>query len=75
MSPGEAHAAHMPHWRLVTSQTLITQEVLDYSYPGSGTEQDPFVVDFLHEDARNPMHMPKSTKWLISVLMAFGTLS
>ena len=73
---GEAVSAEqMPYWRLVTSQTLITQEVLEHKYTGAGTDQDPFLVEFLDHDARNPMRLSKAIKWMIAVLMALGTLS
>jgi hypothetical protein len=31
--------------KLVFDQTLITDDVREFDYPGIGTTQDPFVVD------------------------------
>ncbi|GAB7339624.1 hypothetical protein MBLNU457_6218t1 [Dothideomycetes sp. NU457] len=42
---------------------------------GTGTTQDPFLVEWLPQDMRNPMSMARSLKWVITVLMALGTLS
>ncbi|KAJ4361266.1 hypothetical protein N0V95_002035 [Ascochyta clinopodiicola] len=63
------------HWRLVASQTLITTEILDYTYPGSGTDDDPYSVDWIPNDPRSPMNLSFSMKWLITMIMALGTLS
>jgi MFS family permease len=41
-------------------------------YLGSGTPEDPFVVEFLPGDLHNPMNFPAARKWLIT---AIGTLS
>ena len=61
--------------RLVVSQTLVTEEVLQYPYPGKGTQEEPYAVDFIPNDGRNPMLLGQSTKWLITLIMAFATLS
>jgi len=41
-------------------------------YLGSGTPEDPFVVEFLPGDLHNPMNFSTARKWLIT---AIGTLS
>ncbi|MCJ1403877.1 hypothetical protein MMC11_007100 [Xylographa trunciseda] len=63
------------HMRLVMSQTLITEEVLKYQYPGAGTDGDPYLVDWIPNDPRSPMGMTRGMKWLITMIMALGTLS
>ncbi len=65
----------MPHYRLVLSQTFLTDEVVQHAYSGSGTTTDPCIVDWIPDDARNPMNMAKGMKWAITVIMALGTLS
>lgn len=65
----------IPHYRLVLSQTLLTDDVVEYAYSGSGTASDPYIVDWIPDDARNPMEMAKGMKWTITVIMALGTLS
>jgi len=50
--------------------------VLEHKYTGAGTDQDPFLVEFLDHDARNPMRMAIAiNKRMIAVLMPLGTLS
>ncbi|KAJ6547315.1 major facilitator superfamily domain-containing protein [Mycena capillaripes] len=44
------------------------------SYPGSGTLEDPFVVDWdSEEDVENPLNFPKCKKWIITSQLAFCT--
>ncbi|TEY62317.1 hypothetical protein BOTCAL_0164g00160 [Botryotinia calthae] len=63
------------HWELVFDQIHVTPEVLNYSYKGSGTEQDPFVVEYIPGDRRNPLNFTMLTKWTITILLAFATLA
>ncbi|KAF5250810.1 hypothetical protein FANTH_4082 [Fusarium anthophilum] len=65
----------LPHWRLVIDQAGVTPEVLAYNYQGSGTEQDPFVVQWIPNDPRNPQQWNDSKKWFITLGVAFATLA
>ena len=58
------------HWQLVFDQTHVTSEVLNWPYRGSGTEDDPFVVEYIENDRRNPMLFPMWKKWMITILVA-----
>ncbi|RKK84993.1 putative MFS-type transporter [Fusarium oxysporum] len=63
------------HWRLVIDQAGVTPEVLAYDYQGSGTEQDPFVVQWIPHDPRNPQQWSDSKKWFITAAVATATLT
>lgn len=65
----------MPHWRLVWSQTLVTDAVLNHHYKGSGTEEDPYLVEFIPNDPRNPMEFSQVKKWFIVMTVAIATLA
>lgn len=65
----------VPHWRLVLSQTLLTDAVKNHKYKGSGTEDDPYIVEFIPNDPRNPMDWPNVKKWTIVMTVAFATLA
>jgi len=58
------------HFRLVTDQARIDNDVLSYKYEGMGTAQDPYVVTWIPDDAGNPMNWNKGLKWLITVIVA-----
>ena len=62
------------HWKLVIDQTHVTPEVLNWPYRGSGTEDDPFVVEYIENDRRNPMLFPMWKKWMITILVAVVSL-
>ena len=72
---GKTSSERTPHYRLVLSQTLLTDDVVQHAYSGSGIASDPYIVDWIPDDARNPMNMAKGIKWTITVIMALGTLS
>jgi hypothetical protein len=59
------------HWSLVFDQTHVTKEVLEWNYKGCGTEKDPYIVEYIENDLRNPMTWTDSKKWTITILVAF----
>ncbi|PYH83194.1 MFS general substrate transporter [Aspergillus uvarum CBS 121591] len=65
----------IPFWRLLTDQGVVTQEILDHHYPGSGTDEDPYAVTWLPEDPRNPMQFSETKKWTFTMMMALATLA
>lgn len=65
----------IPFWRQIVDQGAVTQDVLNYNYPGSGTDEDPFVVSWIPNDPRNPMLMSTSKKVGITVVVSAAALS
>lgn len=63
------------YFRLLTDQAYITDEVLHHEYEGHGTYDEPYIVDWLTNDPRNPFLMPQWRKWMMCTVAAFGTLS
>jgi MFS family permease len=59
----------------MSDQGFVTREIIDYPYAGSGTEEDPFVVEWIPNDPRNPMQFDPRIKWLYTVIVAFATLA
>lgn len=59
----------------MTDQGFVTREIIDNPYTGSGTEEDPFVVEWIPDDPRNPMQFHSRVKWLYTVIVAFATLA
>ena len=58
-------------WRLVRDKAWITPEVYSYKLPGSGTDSDPYLVEWLPNDLRNPMNFSQKRKWTLSWIGAF----
>ncbi|OXV08222.1 hypothetical protein Egran_04015 [Elaphomyces granulatus] len=67
--------SQIPHWRLVWDQAGITPAVIDFAYAGSGSEDDPYVVQWIPHDPRNPMEFSVVKKWSLTMVVAFGTLA
>lgn len=65
----------IPHWRLLLDQGVLTDEILNYAYSGSGTEEDPYAVTWIPNDPRNPMLWPKWQKWTYTLIMAVATMA
>lgn len=65
----------IPHFRQVLSKSGITSEVRDWQYDGSGTAEDPYVVEWIENDPRNPMLYAESKKWALTFVVALVTLA
>ena len=63
------------HWQLVSSHALLAPAVINHRYNGSGTEDDPYRVEFIANDPRDPMGFAMWKKWAITLLVAFATLA
>ncbi|KAJ5593801.1 Major facilitator superfamily multidrug transporter mdrA [Penicillium hispanicum] len=64
----------IPFWRLVTQPGAVTQEVIDHHYDGSGTADDPYVVQWMPKDFRNPLQLNVWMKWFVTMVAALETL-
>ncbi|KAL9040897.1 MAG: hypothetical protein Q9214_004306, partial [Letrouitia sp. 1 TL-2023] len=73
--PSPVNPKRPSYFRIVASQSLVTPEVRKHPYAGSGTDLDPFVVEFIPNDPRNPLGFPSTAKWLITMLVALVTLA
>jgi multidrug resistance protein len=67
--------AKVSHFQILRSHSLVTPEVLHYHYRGSGTEDDPYLAEFILHDPRNPMLFSTWKKWSITVMIALATLA
>lgn len=63
------------HWHILTTHTTILPDVLHHHYSGSGTEEDPYRVEFLEGDERDPQNFSSFKKWSITMLVAIATLA
>jgi hypothetical protein len=58
-------------WRLYT---MPFDELLSHPYKGSGTDSDPFVVDWLANDREDPQQWPVVYKWIQIFIVSILTL-
>ncbi|BCS30171.1 MFS transporter [Aspergillus puulaauensis] len=68
------HPRDISFWRLMTDQHVVTHDIVDHKYPGSGTESDPYVVSWIPDDPRNPMNFAMARKVLIVFATGFSAL-
>lgn len=66
--------ARISHFKRVLDQSVVTDDIVNAHYDGSGTEEDPFIVVWLDDDPVNPMNYPAAKKWFITALVAIATL-
>lgn len=65
----------LSYFAQVFSQAGITQDVEAFEYKGSGTEEDPYIVEWIPQDPRNPMLYSKTKRWAITGIVAIATLA
>lgn len=51
------------------------EKILNHKYPGSGTEQDPYIVDWLGDDLEDPQRWTAVYKWTQILIVSLATLS
>ena len=74
-SKGSIYPNRPGHFKLVFSHALVTPEVLAWDYEGEGTTDKPYIVEFIENDPRNPMHFSQLKKWSLTVIVAIATLA
>jgi MFS family permease len=59
-------------WRLARDMAYITPQVIDFKLKGSGSSLDPYLVEWVPNDPRNPMNFSFARKWVIAGLTAIS---
>lgn len=69
------HEAPQPasHWHLLSPRGVVTSDILDASYEGSGTENSPYLINFIDRDPGDPKQYPSWKKWSIVATVSFTT--
>jgi hypothetical protein len=71
-------------WRPWRRNVTPWSDIIEEHYKGSGTETDPYVVDWLQgnedtstlaRDPENPMTWKQSYKWSVTMAVAIATLA
>ncbi|KAH7385645.1 major facilitator superfamily domain-containing protein [Pyrenochaeta sp. MPI-SDFR-AT-0127] len=62
------------HWKMILDQGVVTNDIVNWDYEGEGTDEDPFVVEWIENDPRNPMTWPKTKKWIMALTVANSVL-
>jgi sugar phosphate permease len=75
MATGEPKQSSIAGWRLLVSKRNITDSIVAHQYAGSGTESDPYRVEWLENDPVNPLNYAGWKKWHITLVMALSTVA
>ncbi|KAI1137546.1 MFS transporter [Hypoxylon sp. FL0543] len=65
----------MPWIRSPLSRGRLDDDVCNQNYAGSGTHDDPYIVDYLRDDPQDAMNFPKGRKWAIALLQSLSTFA
>lgn len=68
----DQHTLKKTPFRLYTTPF---SEIVNHKYEGSGTKDDPFLVEWLPKDHENPQTWAASYKWVQTIFVAMATLS
>lgn len=61
--------------RSLLFRTRLDDDVCNQSYAGNGTDDDPYIVDYLHNDRQDALNFPKGRKWAIAILQSLSTFA
>ncbi|KAI1102655.1 polyamine transporter 1 [Jackrogersella minutella] len=67
--------SQLPYLQRQFDQAGISPAVLEWKYRGQGTTEDPFIVDFIPDDPKNPMKFSEWKKWGITATQAIAVLA
>ena len=56
--------------RLLFDHTRIDDAVLNHTYKGKGTPEDPHVVTWIPDDTGNPFNWSRAARWRITMISA-----
>jgi hypothetical protein len=60
--------------RAYFTPTPLSHDICNQIYPGEGTSTDPYVIDYLPNDAQDPMNMSMPRKIAITFLQAMSAM-
>jgi len=62
-------------WIRPLLHTRLDDHICNQNYAGNGTADDPYIVDYLHNDSQDAMNFSKGRKWAIAILQSLSTFS
>ena len=71
----EKKFAKIPYKSLMLNHGYLDSNLINHTYSGSGTKEDPYVVGWIVNDPRNPLLFEDGRKWLWTLLMAVATMA
>jgi len=72
---GSRQRQSVPYFKVFLDQGYVDAVVLKHQYSGSGSEEDPFLVEWLDSDLRNPLQFSNGRKWLYVAIESMATFA
>ena len=66
---------NLPWIQSLVLRTHLDDDVCNQVYTGNGTNDDPYLVDYLHNDRQDAMNFSKERKWTIAILQSLSTFA
>lgn len=60
---------------MLTTQGVVTPEIIAYNYEGEGTEDEPYLITFLDNDPGDPMQFSPWLRWTLCLVVGYVTFS
>lgn len=61
--------------RSISCHARLDDDICGQTYTGNGTDEDPYIIDYLHNDRQDAMNFSKGRKWAIAILQALSTFA
>ncbi|CAG7565392.1 unnamed protein product, partial [Fusarium equiseti] len=77
----DAHESHLrpnrraPYLSLMLDNGWVDGDIINHRYPGSGTDEDPFIIGWTHNDPRDPMQFSQAVRWAWTGLVSLATFT
>ncbi|KAK8054630.1 major facilitator superfamily domain-containing protein [Apiospora phragmitis] len=65
----------VPYLPLLFDNGWVDKEIIRHPYPGSGTEDDPFIIGWTPNDPRDPMQFSPAIRWAWTGLVSLATFA
>lgn len=75
LSAGTSTSHAEKSWKPWHQYDLPIETLTTHQWPGQGTHEDPYIVDWFHDDAENPMTWRPLYKWYLVMTVAIATLA
>lgn len=66
--------SNVSYWQLLSPRGVVTKDVLDTPYEGSGTVSDPYVISFIDNDPADPKNLSSARKWQVVATVSATSL-
>lgn len=67
------YSRHMSWIQYRLFRKRVDDNVCNQNYPGKGTDDDPYIVDYLHNDHQDAMNFSYRRKWAIAIFQSLST--